>query len=92
MKFNVENSMKWLNIILLQFLFVRIDLCEQRLIQKIDPLSFGLDGSFSAKVKESKIKYWYSIHFFVLPFSGWFGQTYFIGKRRSVRISFFYYR
>ena len=84
--------MKLLNIIIFKWFFIRITRCEQRIITKIEPISFGIDGTFSGKVKDSKVKYWYAFQGFIWPLSGWVSRFLFIGKPRFIRITSFYFK
>ena len=79
------NWLKAVNIILLQWFFIRLTRCTQKRIMEFDLLeaSTMLDGSMSVGgiVKKTEIWQWYSIQFWILPSTGWKNNFIYLTKK-----------
>lgn len=68
------NWLKWINRIILQWLFIRLTRCEEKIVEeyKFHSVSLMSDMSLSAR-GEAKLtkRSWYSLKLFVIPLSGY---------------------
>lgn len=83
-------KLEFVNKFIFQLFFARLTRCQERIIDKVDfyetsitPDGFGWGGN----VRESHIEQWYSIMFWVVPFTGWNSKFKFIGKQQLKRIT-----
>lgn len=86
LKIKTQN-MKWLNLLLFQWFFFRITRCEERVITKIDPVSFDVFGGLSGYGTKYEKRYCYAIQGLILPLTGWKSDFVYFGKRWLVRVS-----
>lgn len=85
MIFWFDVNISWLKItnIFLQLFFVRLTKCIDYKIEDYKLLSFDMmeDGSMSPRGVGRSVKYeWYSLQYFVVPFSGWKYNYSYLGK------------
>ena len=78
-------NLTWLKIvnIFLQLFFVRLTKCIDYKIENYELHSFDMmkDGSIASRGVGRSIKYeWYSLQYFVVPFSGWKYNYSYLGK------------
>lgn len=69
--------LKFVNMFLLQWLFMRLSRCEEKTIQSFGLSHIGVmqDGSFQpAGTIKYKTYRWYALQFWVIPFTGWQGS------------------
>lgn len=80
--------MKYVNYFI-QVFFIRLTRCEQRVITEFKLDSISYRGSVSGEIKNYRDEFWYSIQYWIIPFSGWSGEFKFIGngKANFVRIT-----
>lgn len=77
-----------LNYYFLQFFFIRLTRCEQRVITKFDLHSVSIGGGVSGSPAEYHTEYWWSIQYWIIPFTGWTSPFKCIGKAtRYLRIT-----
>lgn len=75
--------MKLLNILVLQWFFVRLTKCQEKVIKEYKVLSYDYmpDGSISSRGHGITVKNeWYSIQYFILPLTGWWSKFIFLNK------------
>ncbi len=75
---------KILNMLILQWFFVRLTICKEIKIENYKLLSFDLmlDGNMASRGTGTKVEYsWYSIQGFVLPLSGWRSDFIYLNKK-----------
>ena len=84
----------WLGIVnrlLLQWFFIRLTKCENKVVEEFKITSFDLmsDGGMSPIGSGKVIKYrWYSIQFWILPTTGWNKNFIYLSKKpRFIRIT-----
>lgn len=90
----MKNKITWLgmaNRLLLQWFFVRLTKCEDKVVEEFNVTSFDLmpDGSMASMGSGKVIKYrWYSIQFWILPTTGWNKNFVYLSKEpRFFRIT-----
>ena len=75
--------MKIINILLLQWLCVRLTKCVTKYHVEIISVNLMSDGSVSMKCKDNGIhdRHWFAIQYWILPMSGWHNDFVFINKK-----------
>jgi hypothetical protein len=70
--------LKLVNVIFLQWFFIRLTRCESKLIEKFEPHSVSImpggGASLAGIVTGYKKLQWYSIQGFIVPCTGWCGS------------------
>lgn len=83
--------LKLVNMVFLQWLFIRLTKCSENRIVHLKVNSFDLmsDGNFSLRGQgDTKTYQWFAIQYWILPLSGWGNKFKFIGKEaKFIRIT-----
>jgi hypothetical protein len=78
---------KFLNFVILQFLFCRIVVhggeIEKEQHQLHQLINFRFPGEYPKKFEQHT---WWSFTWFVIPFTGWFNDYIWIGKKHKVKL------
>jgi hypothetical protein len=67
----------------LQFLFVRLTRCSEKVASNVNVQSFDVmsDGNISMRSNGDVTTYeWFSLQFFIIPFTGWGKPFKYLGK------------
>lgn len=76
--------LKLINIFILQWFFIRLTKCNEILIYEYEVHSYDLmiDGNISSRgTGKSKLTYWYSLQYWVVPFTGYFSDFIYLNKK-----------
>lgn len=88
--------MTWLqfvNVFFLQFFFIRLTRCQQRVVDELQPTSCDIFGEHdhvvSFNIKAWHYEQWYSIQGWIVPLTGWRGKFLYLWQEESwfVRIT-----
>lgn len=77
----------------LQFLFIRVAKCQANFIKREEYVQYYYRGGMKKvtltenKSGETKCQ-WYSIIYFIVPFTGWVNNFIYIGSKKSRRLTF----
>ena len=77
-------KLKFINVFFLQWFFVRLTRCQEKVISDFNLYEISLmpDGSFApaGNVKYKKLE-WYSMQYWIIPCTGWWSDFKYIGRK-----------
>lgn len=83
-------KLKFINVFILQWLFIRLTRCRETIVIEANVLSYDLmpDGNISARgIGKTKTLEWYSIQGLIIPTTGWVGDFKRIGRPFFLRLT-----
>lgn len=80
------SKLKFINVFLLQWFFVRLTRCQERVVTEFDMYEISLmpDGSFAPGGRAKYKTYqWYSIQYWIIPCTGWWSDFKYVGGKHK---------
>lgn len=78
------SKLKFFNAFLLQWFFVRLTKCQEKVVTEFDMYEVSImpDGSFAPSgTAKYKTFQWYSLQYWVIPCTGWWSDFKYVGGK-----------